>query len=118
MVGRLDTDNGSIIIPTEVIANIAGMTATQCYGVVGMASRNTADGLVSLLKKEALNKGVKVVIDGEYLVVDLHIIVEYGVNISAICENIVNNVRYSVESITGFKVKRINVYVESIRVEQ
>lgn len=118
MVGKLDTDRGSIIIPAEVIANMAGIATTQCYGVVGMASRNKADGLVNLLKKEALNKGIKVVFDENYLVIDLHIIVEYGVNISAICENIVSNVKYSIESITGFKVKKINVYVESIRVEE
>ncbi|WHH59888.1 Asp23/Gls24 family envelope stress response protein [Petroclostridium sp. X23] len=118
MAGRLENDHGNIIIPAEVIANMAGMTATQCYGVVGMASRNTADGLVSLLKKEALNKGIKVTVEAQYLTIDLHIIVEYGVNISAICENIVNNVRYSLESATGLKVKKINIYVESMRVEE
>ncbi|MGE4282626.1 MAG: Asp23/Gls24 family envelope stress response protein [Clostridia bacterium] len=118
MSGRLETDYGNIIIPADVLANMVGIAATQCYGVVGMASRNTADGLVSLLKREVLSKGIRVVVDGDYLVVDLHIIVEYGVNISAICENIVNNVRYSLESMTGLKIKKINVFVESMRVEE
>ncbi|NLY43906.1 MAG: Asp23/Gls24 family envelope stress response protein [Clostridiaceae bacterium] len=117
MAGRFDNSNGSIIISTDVIANISGMAATQCYGVVGMASRNAADGLVSLLKKEAMTKGVKVVVEGQDLIIDLHIIVEYGVNISAVCESIINTVKYTVESTTGLVVKKINVFVESIRVE-
>lgn len=119
MSGRLENDNGTIIIPAEVIANMAGIAATQCYGVVGMASRNKADGLVNLLKKDALNKGIKVTVsEDQHLTIDLHIIVEYGVNISTICENIINNVKYYVETMTGFTVKKINVYVESIRVDE
>ncbi len=118
MTRKLETEYGKITIPAEVIANMAGIAATQCYGVVGMASRNTTDGLVSLLKKDALNKGIKVVINGGQITIDLHIIVEYGANISVICENIVSNVRYSIESMTGFKIKEINVYVESIRVDE
>jgi len=118
MPGRIETEYGSIHMPVEVIARMAGIATTQCYGVVGMASRNRTDGLVNLLKKESLSKGVKVSISGEFMNIDLHIIVEYGVNVSAICENIVNNVKYNVETMTGLKVKKINVFVESMRVEE
>ena len=103
MTGKQETEHGKIIIPAEVIANMAGIAATQCYGVVGMASRNTADGLVSLLKKDTLNKGIKVVVNGKQIIIDLHIIVEYGANISVICENIASNVRYSIESTPALK---------------
>ncbi len=116
-MGRMDNKNGTIVIPSEVIAKMAGIAATQCYGVVGMASRNTADELASLLKRDSLHKGIKVEIDNEHLTIDLHVIVEYGINISATCENISNNVRYYVETMTGFDVKKVNVYVESIRVD-
>lgn len=118
MAGKLTTNLGTIVMPVEVIAKMAGIAATQCYGVVGMASRNKADGLVNLLKKEALNKGVKVSVESDLLTIDLHIMVEYGVNISAICDNIISNVKYFVESMTGLQVKKINVHVESMRVEE
>ena len=118
MIAKIDNDNGSITMTTEVIANIAGISAMRCYGVVGMASRNTTDGLASLLKIEALSRGVKVVVQEDCLTVDLHIITEYGVNISVICTNIKNSVRYKLETITGLQVKEVNIYVESIRVEQ
>jgi len=118
MPGKIENAYGNIIMPVDVIARMAGIAATQCYGVVGMASRNKTDGLVSLLKKEHLNRGVKVTIEDNLMIIDLHIMVEYGVNIAAICENIVSNVKYKVESMTGLKVKKINVFVESIRVEE
>ncbi len=119
MVVKIDNKNGSIIMTTDLIANIAGISAMRCYGVVGMASRNATDGLVSLLRLEALSKGVKVDIDdNNNMIVDLHIITEYGVNISVIGVNIKNNVRYALEDITGLKVKKINIHVESVRVEQ
>lgn len=117
MLTKINNSMGDIIISSDAIANIAGIVTTKCYGVVGMASRNRTDGLVSLLKKEAINKGIKVVIDDSNISINLHIIVEYGVNISAICENIIKDVKYHVELMTGFNVDRINVNVESVRVD-
>ncbi len=116
MDARLDNNYGTILIPVEVLADIAGIIATKCYGVVGMASRNAKDGIVNLIRKDNLNKGVKVKVDSNTLIIDIHIVVEYGVNISVICQNITNDVQYHVEKMTGFKVKKINLNVESIRV--
>lgn len=119
MPGKLENDHGMIIIPEDVIANMAGNAAMQCYGVVGMASRNKADGFASLLRKEMLSKGVKVIVDEkQHIVITLHIIVEYGVNIAEMSKNIAKNVKYHVEMMTGFVVKNIEVYVESIRVDE
>lgn len=110
-------ENGAIIIQNEVLAKIAGMAASSCYGVVGMAMRKGANGLVSLLLGDSITKGVNVSIENERISIDLHIMVEYGVNISAICESIIKNVKYSIESMTGCKVGKINVNVESARVD-
>ena len=107
---------GDIIISPNAIAKIAGAVATKCYGVVGMASRNKKDGLVSLLKTDNLTKGVKVVSDKEGISIVLHIIVEYGVNINAICESIIHNVEYQIEKSLGTKVNKVTVQVESVRV--
>jgi len=111
----LENDLGSIEITNDVFTTIAGCAATHCFGVKGMAVRTVSDGLVHLLKREALNKGVKVGFDSKGRVeVDLHIIVEYGVNISAISRSIISEVRYFVEKLTGVKAGAVNVYVDSV----
>lgn len=112
---KFNNTYGEINIVPEAVAAIVGSTTTKCFGVAGMAFKNTSDGLVSLLKWENIEKGVNVTCDGNEIVIDIHIIVTYGVNIVAISESITNNVRYAVEIATGFKVKLINVYIDSIK---
>ena len=82
-----------------------------------MASVNMKDGLVKLLKRESVSHGVNVVVDdNNKLLIDLHIIVAYGVNITSVCENLINNVKYRVEEFTGIEVEKISVLVEGVRV--
>jgi uncharacterized alkaline shock family protein YloU len=117
MPAKIETQLGNIEIAPEVFANLVGSAATSCYGVVGMANRNSTDGIVSLLKRDAMDKGVKVNITGQELDIDLHIIVEYGVNIKVISQSIVNRVKYFLESTTGFDVGAVNIYVDSLRID-
>ncbi|MBS7298849.1 MAG: Asp23/Gls24 family envelope stress response protein [Eubacteriales bacterium] len=113
-----NNDLGDITISQSAIAKIAGAVATNCYGVVGMASRNKKDGFVSLLNVDNITKGVKIESDDEGISIALHIIVEYGVNINAICDSIIHNVSYRIEKAIGTKVKEVTVQVESVRVGQ
>ena len=115
MAARTENETGSIIISNNVIANAAGIIATSCYGVVGMAFRNTKDGIVSLLKPSNLSRGIKVSIEDNEITVDMYIVVQYGVNINAICESIMHGVKYRLSEIIGLDVKAVNVFVESIR---
>jgi len=108
---------GKILINNEVVARIAGMAALDCYGIVGMAAKNIKDGLVQLLKMESLTKGIHLKITNSSIVLDLHIIVEYGTNIAAIAESIVSTVKYRVEENIGLPVAEVNIFVEDIRVE-
>jgi len=108
---------GSITIDNEVIARIAGLAATNCYGVVGMAAKSVKDGLVHLLKLESLTRGVVLEIIDDTLSIELHIIVEYGTNIYAIGDSLMDTVKYKVEEFVGLKVKQIEVFVEGIRVD-
>jgi len=108
---------GKILINNEVVARIAGMAALDCYGIVGMAAKNIKDGLVQLLKMESLTKGIHLKITNSSIVLDLHIIVEYGTNIAAIADSIVSTVKYRVEENIGLPVAEVNIYVEDIRVE-
>lgn len=107
---------GEIVIADEVIATIAGISAIECYGIVGMASKRATDGLVQLLGMENLSKGVRVHTQESEIIIDLFIIVEYGISIAAVAKNIIETVKYNVENLTGMDVKEVNVTVESVRV--
>jgi uncharacterized alkaline shock family protein YloU len=117
MPSKIKNEYGFITISNEVIARVAGMAAMECYGIVGMAAKNVKDGFVQLLKKESLTKGIRLTINELSLIIDLHIIVEYGTNISAIGDTLVSTVKYRVEEYVGLPVERINIYVEGVRVD-
>ena len=112
---QFKSDQGEISISSAVFSNITGMAATNCFGVKGMAYRSMTDGLVHLLRREAMSKGVKVAFceDGS-IIIDLHIMVDRGVNIAAIGSSIISEVKYNVTKSTGTTVKAVNVYVDSI----
>lgn len=117
MKGSMTTDLGIITIEPEVIAKYAGTVAVECFGIVGMAAVSMKDGLVKLLKKESLTHGIQVAIsEDNKLTINFHVIVSYGVSISAVCDNLINNVKYKVEAFTGMEVDKINIYVEGVRV--
>ncbi|MDD2573260.1 MAG: Asp23/Gls24 family envelope stress response protein [Firmicutes bacterium] len=116
MTAKIDNSLGSILISEDVLTNIAGIATMECYGLVGMASKSSADGIVELLKKEYLSKGVKVYTEEDALVIDLCIVVKFGTKISAIAQNIIDKVKYSVETMTGMEVKKVNVNVKGVRV--
>ena len=115
---RLNTENGTIAVSSDVYTNIAGYAATNCFGVKGMAVRSMTDGLVHLLRKEAMSKGVRVTFhDDSSISIDLHIMVDKNVNLSAIASSIVGEVRYFVTKSTGTEVRAVNVFVDSISVD-
>ena len=117
MKGQMDTQYGKILIDENVISKYAGSVAVECFGIVGMAAVNMKDGLVKLLKKDYLNHGINVVIDEDNeIIIDFHVIVSYGVAISTVSDNLIETVKYKVESFTGMKIKKINIYVEGVRV--
>ena len=112
---RLETERGAISISPDVFTNITGAAATNCYGVKGMAVRSTTDGLVHLLRRESMAKGVKVRFNDDATVsIELHIIVDNGVNLTAVSRSIMSEVGYIVERITGVKVKNVDVCVDSM----
>ncbi len=117
MAAKLENEYGVISIEREVIARIAGYAAIECYGIVGMAAKNMKDGFVQLLKLESLTKGIKMHVDQNKVSLGLHIIVEYGTNISAIADNIISTVKYSVEEYAGLEVEDVKIFVDGVRVD-
>ena len=117
MKGCMSTDLGIITVDQEVIAKYAGSVAVECFGIVGMAAVNMKDGLVKLLKKDYLTHGINVVIDEENkITIDFHVIVSYGVSIITVSDNLIETVKYKVEAFTGMEIKKMNIYVEGVRV--
>jgi uncharacterized alkaline shock family protein YloU len=116
MPAKLSNKFGEIYISEDVLANIAGLATIECYGLVGMASKNAKDGLVELLRRDNINKGVKIITEGEDIIVDLFVIVKFGTKISTVADNIISKVKYTLENITGLKVKRVNLNIQGVRV--
>ena len=107
---------GTIEISNEYFAYLIGNAASSCYGVAGMIKSGTKQGLRALVSRRSFaDEGIRVRNEDGKLVVDLHIAVIYGMNISAISKSIVNKVRYVVEQATGLTVKKVNVFVDGMK---
>ena len=117
MKGSMSTDLGTITVSSDVIAKYAGTVAVECFGIVGMAAVNMKDGIYRLLKKENLTHGIQVTISEDNRIkIDFHVIVAFGVSISAVTENLISNVKYKVEEFTRMPVDKVNIYIEGVRV--
>lgn len=110
---------GTINISPHAIALVAGIATMQCFGVVGMASRTLQDGISELLTgKDNLSKGIEVTIDDDRVIVDLYLIVEYGVKIREVAHNVIESVKYAIENQLGLQTLRVNVIVQGVRIDK
>lgn len=116
MAQELKNTMGRISLSEEVIATIAGVAATECYGVVGMASTKIKDGIAELLGRENLSRGVEVELSDSIADITLYVVVGYGTKISEVAHNVVDKVKYTIESTTGLKVRNVNVRVQGVKV--
>ncbi|WP_446899470.1 Asp23/Gls24 family envelope stress response protein [Clostridium sp. LBM24168] len=116
MIGSIESGFGNVDYSDEAVANIVGISTMECYGVVGMASKNAKDGLWELIKGESLSKGVKIRSKNNELLIELYIMVEYGTKISVIANNIIQKTKYNVENYVGLKVSTITVNVQGVRI--
>ena len=116
MSSQISNRFGMISIDESVIANIACAAAMETYGVVGLAARNAKDGLYELLRMENMTRGVLVESTGDRsILVKLHVILEYGIRISIVAENVIEKVKYNIESQTGLTVDSVDLIVQGIR---
>ena len=112
---RHNNENGSVNVSTSVYTDIAGTAATNCFGVKGMAARSVKDGVYHLLRKESMSKGVLVTCnEDDTISIDLHIMIDHGVNIPALGDSIISSVRYMVSQQTNTEVKEVNVLIDSM----
>ncbi|HZG61133.1 MAG TPA: Asp23/Gls24 family envelope stress response protein [Anoxybacillus sp.] len=114
---ELQTKYGRIEISNDVIATIAGGAAVDCYGIVGMASKNQIkDGISEILRRENFAKGVIVRQENDEVHIDMYIIVSYGTKISEVAHNVQTKVKYTLDQTLGLDVQSINIYVQGVRV--
>lgn len=104
---------GELRIADEVLCIIAGLAATEVEGVAGM-SGGIAGGIAEMLGRKNLSKGVKVDAGEEQVVVDLFIIVQYGVQIDEVAWKIQENVKRAIEGMTGLNVVEVNVHIQGV----
>jgi uncharacterized alkaline shock family protein YloU len=111
---RRARDRGRIEVLPSVVAAVAGHAAVACYGVMGMSARGLRDGVALLLRRDNLHKGVDVREVGGQLVIDVYVIVEYGIRITAVAKNLQSTVRFEVERLLGVPVGEVNVFVQGV----
>ena len=115
---RRENELGTLSIGNNVYTQIAGNAATKCFGVKGMAMRSMVDGLIHLLRRESLAKGVFVQFNEDSSIsIDLHIFVDQGVNLVALANSIISEVRYVVSKQTSTEVREVNVLVDSMMID-
>ena len=110
-----DKSLGQIDISPATIATIATRSVHQCYGVVGMASKNVVDGIAHALARDS-HRGVEVRIEKGEITVDVYVIVEYGTRIRTVARSIQNTVKFHVEKALAMPVRAVNVYVHGLRI--
>ena len=114
---RYEKEHGSINVNTNVYTEIVGVAVSNCFGVKGMAARSVTDGLYHLLRKDSAGKGVKVQFHEDNTIsIDLHIMVDNCVNLTAVGSSIIEQVRYEVTKCTGTEVRAVNVYIDSMTI--
>lgn len=109
-----EDSKGRIDISSATIATITNQAVHQCYGVVGMANKNLVNGIAQLLSRDN-RRGVEVSVDGDKIVIDVYVIVQYGVRIRVVAESIQNTVKFHVEKALGLPVHAVNVFVQGLR---
>jgi len=116
---QIANENGKIFVSDEVVANLAGSAALDCYGLVGMSSRKQLkDGISELLGRENLSRGVEIRQENDQLHIDLYIIVSYGTKISEVAHNVQTKVKYVLNQVIGLEVATVNTFVQGVRVSR
>jgi uncharacterized alkaline shock family protein YloU len=110
-----ETSLGQIEVSLTAIANIASQAVSSTYGVVGIAPKNLAKEVAYAFQRDARH-GVDVRIKDEQIIIDVHVIVEYGTRIASVAKSIMNVVKFNVERALGVSVAQVNVHVEGLRI--
>lgn len=116
MTATFENEYGTVFIDDTVIANIACEAAMESYGLVGLAAKNTKDGLYELLGLENMTKGVRVIpIGPKSIKIEIQAVIRYGIRVSTVAQNVIEKVKYNVENKTGLNVHSVDLIIQDIR---
>lgn len=107
---------GRVEVTPTAIASLASQAVLECYGVVGMATKDLASGIVEILQPASHRRGVDVQINSGNIAVDLYVVIEYGTRITTVSRNIQSTVKYTLEKALGVPVAAVNIHVQDLRV--
>ncbi|MCH3943418.1 MAG: Asp23/Gls24 family envelope stress response protein [Atopobiaceae bacterium] len=107
---------GTLKVSNDCIADLAGYAALECYGVVGMAFTDSASGITRILPMRRLRKGIDVEAGEQGIEVDLHVVVEQGVNLASVSENLISAVRFTLREIAEIDDASVSVHIDGMRV--
>ncbi|MCL1879551.1 MAG: Asp23/Gls24 family envelope stress response protein [Actinomycetia bacterium] len=108
---------GELLITDDVIAELAGYAALECYGVVGMARPSMSDSFTKMLPAHRLRRGVVVHSDSDGVIIDMYVIIEDGVNLAAVSRNLADTVRYVLEYYAQLDVLDVCIHVQDIHLK-
>lgn len=113
-----DTIPGSLHVANDVLADIVGYAAMQCYGVVGMTAPNAADSIAKMLPASRLRRGVVVTPGDQGVHVELYVVIEYGTNIATVSQNLVDQVCFALKEYACVPEVTVEVHVQDIKVRK
>jgi uncharacterized alkaline shock family protein YloU len=108
--------DGTVHIANDVLADLAGFAAMECYGIVGMANPSLRDGMAQLLSRDKLRKGVAIVPGEDGVTTDLYVVVEHGTSMTQVAANLQDRVRYVLSSYADVQVADVRVHVMGVKV--
>jgi len=109
---------GKLHVANDVLADMVGHAALECYGVVGMVAPNTADSIAKILPMSRLRRGIVVDSGENGIHVDLYVVIEYGTNINAVSQNLVDRVSFVLREFARVPIDGIEVHVEDVKVRK
>ena len=110
-----EQENGQITYATEVIATIVSVATTEVEGISGITGNSPISGIIG---KGRMPRGVKVDVNGSHVSVDISVSVDYGIPIQKVGRNCQENVRKSIETMTGLTVDKVDLHVVSVSFEK
>ncbi len=118
MKPTLENSIGAITISNDVTAAICEVAIKDCYGIVGVATSNLKNSLKTYISGGGKKKGVNITTENDGIIIEMYIVVRYGVNMSAVARSAMNTVKYKVEELTEYKVKKVSVNVVGIQLDE
>lgn len=109
---------GKLHVANDVLADMVGHAALECYGVVGMVAPNTADGIAKILPMSRLRRGIVVESKENGVHVDLYVVIEYGTNINAVSRNLVDRVSFVLKEYARVPLDGVEVHVMDVKVRR